>query len=342
MPQGPPFQHNVRELTMVTPQGPPFQHNIRAIPTTTHGPPFQFQLGNILPVLLRSPQFKEASIAFDRFSKPLTSIISTTTGIDLTSTGITSLLTVPNGIIISDDVTSPSTPNSGTFTFGGGGGNVALIDNTTIAGADPSGVNSNTNFAVDLISPKEIRQLEITKHNPNGITHAITWRLEYSDDAFFPATSWVSTGETFVNTSGTSTVPEVFTFAQHGAHRHWRFRYQSGSTGGNVWIRETEWKTYSSGPSASFAFINGVVLRATVGGATVDATISLGVNPSTTDIFDTQETVNFRALNDTFALWSDKSTTIAAVTDDVIDLNVAIAATGGSLTVDAYLIGFLI
>jgi len=307
------------------------------------GSVMQLLRGDPPPYLgIRGPQFRSRTLAFDRFSKPLTSILSITTDIDLTSTGTTALFTLPDGVTVSNDVTTPSTPNSGTFTFGGGGGNGALIDNTTVAGADPSGVNSNTNFAVDLVTPQEIRQLEITKHSPNGITHAITWSLQYSDDAFFPATSWTPTGETFVNTPGTSTVPEVFTFSTHGAHRHWRFRYQSGTTGGNVWIRETEWKTYSTEPPASFAIIHGVLLRATTGGATADATVSLGINPSTINLFDTQETVEFRATNDTFGLWSDKSTTLAALPDDTIDLDVTVAATGGSLTVDAYLIGFLL
>jgi hypothetical protein len=94
-------------------------------------------------------------------------------------------------------------------------------------------------------------------------------------------------------------------------------------------------------PVNKLLLIQGVVLRATNGSASTDATVSVGINPSTTNIFDLQELVLFRNANDLWSLWNDKSTTLAAQASEQIDLTVDIAATG-TLDTDAYLIGFLI
>lgn len=95
-------------------------------------------------------------------------------------------------------------------------------------------------------------------------------------------------------------------------------------------------------PTGNMALLQGVALRSTASTATTDATISLGINPSTTNLFDLQELVQFRVADDVFSLWSDKSTTLVAQSGEQIDLDVTIAATGGALVVSAYLIGFLI
>jgi len=95
-------------------------------------------------------------------------------------------------------------------------------------------------------------------------------------------------------------------------------------------------------PTGNMALIQGVVLRSTIGSTTTDPTVSIGVNPSTTNLFDLQELVQFRVGDDVFSLWSDKSTTLVAQSGEQIDLDVTIAATGGTLTAEAYLIGFLI
>jgi hypothetical protein len=95
-------------------------------------------------------------------------------------------------------------------------------------------------------------------------------------------------------------------------------------------------------PADSLVLIQGVILRATAGTVSTDATVSLGVNPSTTDLFDPTLLLEFRSVNDTFSLWSDKSTTVIGQAGETIDLDVTIAATGGLLTVDAYLVGMLL
>jgi len=94
-------------------------------------------------------------------------------------------------------------------------------------------------------------------------------------------------------------------------------------------------------PAGNMALIQGVILRSTFGSATTDATISVGVGPSTTNLFDLQELVQVRTTYDIFSLWSDKSTTLVVQSGEQIDLDVTVAATG-TLIADAYLIGFLI
>lgn len=95
-------------------------------------------------------------------------------------------------------------------------------------------------------------------------------------------------------------------------------------------------------PSGKTALIHGVVLHSTIGNAATDATSSLGINPSTTNLFALQELVNLRNTNDVWSFWSDKSTTLIAQAGEQIDLNITIAATGGVLGASVYLIGFLI
>lgn len=95
-------------------------------------------------------------------------------------------------------------------------------------------------------------------------------------------------------------------------------------------------------PTGKIAVINGLVFRSTLGSATTNAEVSVGINPSTTNIFDAQELVEFKNTDDIWSLWSDKSTTVIAQASEQVDLDVITAATGGTLDVDAYLIGFLI
>ena len=58
----------------------------------------QFQIGDTGAILLRGPQFDSTTIEQDRFSDRLLSVISVTNNIDLTSTGLTALYTVPSGM----------------------------------------------------------------------------------------------------------------------------------------------------------------------------------------------------------------------------------------------------
>lgn len=94
-------------------------------------------------------------------------------------------------------------------------------------------------------------------------------------------------------------------------------------------------------PSNKLALIQGIILRVTNDPATTDASISIGVNPSTVNIFSEQQLLQLRNTNDTWSLWSDKSTTIAADAAETIDLDVTVAATG-TLLCDVYVIGLLI
>lgn len=114
------------------------------------------------------------------------------------------------------------------------------------------------------------------------------------------------------------------------------------STTSTIDLTTTGGTTIFTVPSGNMALIQGVVLRTVTGPASTDATISIGINPSTTNLFDLQELVQFRVTDDVFSLWLDKSTTLVAQSGEQIDFNVTIAATGGTLIADAYLIGFLI
>jgi hypothetical protein len=96
-------------------------------------------------------------------------------------------------------------------------------------------------------------------------------------------------------------------------------------------------------PSGNIALIQGVVFLAR-GTATSDPTVSVGINPSTDNIFDSQQLVNFQANNDVFSLWSDKSTTLVANGSDQIDVDVTIASlpqTPG-MSAEVYVIGHLL
>jgi hypothetical protein len=92
--------------------------------------------------------------------------------------------------------------------------------------------------------------------------------------------------------------------------------------------------------ATGLTLIHGVVLRVTTGTAiTADATVSAGVNPSTTNLFSAEELIDVRALNDIYSFWSDKSTTLIMQNADVLDLRVTIAATGSVLIAEAHVIG---
>jgi hypothetical protein len=91
-------------------------------------------------------------------------------------------------------------------------------------------------------------------------------------------------------------------------------------------------------PSGNIALIQGVILRSG-GTATSDPTVSVGINPSTDNIFGVQQLVNFQAANDIFSLWSDKSTTLSANGSDQIDLDVIVSS---PVFAEIYVIGILL
>jgi hypothetical protein len=91
-------------------------------------------------------------------------------------------------------------------------------------------------------------------------------------------------------------------------------------------------------PAGKIALIQGVIFLAR-GTAASDPTVSVGINPSTDDIFASQQLVNFQTSNDVFSLWSDKSTTLVANASDQIDLDVTVSS---SLAAAVYVIGILL
>lgn len=147
-----------------------------------------------------------------------------------------------SGIVIIRYQTSDVTLGAsitGSFTFAalGAGGNAALIDDTNTPAADPAGLNSGTYFRLDFGgTPRQIRQLTVTKDPTHGVTNPATMKLEYSDND----SSYTQVGSNFMISSGTDTTPQVFNFPTSAPHRYWRVSYVSGTTGGNIWIREIE------------------------------------------------------------------------------------------------------
>lgn len=136
------------------------------------------------------------------------------------------------------DVTS-SASITGTFTFTGlgAGGNAALIDDTNVPAADPAGLNTNTYFRLDFgATNRHIRQITITKDPTYGVANPATMKLEYSDND----ASYTQVGSTFTISAGTNPSPQVFNFPVSSSHRYWRVLYVSGTTSGNIWLREIE------------------------------------------------------------------------------------------------------
>lgn len=154
-------------------------------------------------------------------------------------------------------------------------------------------------------------------------------------------------GSVYTHTRGTPVINLFLRGAQFRVNTFGDDRFVSRltsvlSTTSTVNLTATGTTSLFTVPASNTALIHGVVLRATLGSATTDATVSLGINPSTINLFDLEPLVSFRNTNDVWSLWSDKTTTLIAQGNSQIDFDVTTAATGGSLNADIYLIGFLI
>jgi hypothetical protein len=91
-------------------------------------------------------------------------------------------------------------------------------------------------------------------------------------------------------------------------------------------------------PAGKTALVQGIVFRA-LGAAGSDPTVSVGINPSTDNIFDSQQLVNFPTVGNLFTLWNDKGVSTISNAADQIDLNVVVAS---SLTAEVFVLGFLL
>jgi hypothetical protein len=87
-------------------------------------------------------------------------------------------------------------------------------------------------------------------------------------------------------------------------------------------------------------YVLGVLLRVTTADTvTVVAEASIGVNPSTNDMFANEQLVNFDAVDDLYTFWNNVNTGIIMNTAEQLDLSVNTGATATSLTTVAYVIG---
>ena len=91
------------------------------------------------------------------------------------------------------------------------------------------------------------------------------------------------------------------------------------------------------------AIILGCLLRIkSANTVTVDAAASLGINPSTTDLFAAETLVGVQSISDVWSFWKDTSVGLVANSADLVDLDVTVAATAATLTCDVFVIGLLI
>jgi len=100
--------------------------------------------------------------------------------------------------------------------------------------------------------------------------------------------------------------------------------------------------TVFTAPSGKIALIFGVLLEATdADTVTVVPQISLGLNPSTTNIFPTETLINFDTTGDLYLYWANVHKAVTVVDGGILDLDVVMAATATTLDVTARILGIL-
>ena len=96
-------------------------------------------------------------------------------------------------------------------------------------------------------------------------------------------------------------------------------------------------------PTGKIALIFGCLVRIKSSDTvTGDASASLGINPSTTDLFAEESMVAVQDVSDVWSFWKDTSGGLVANSGDDVDLDVTVAATATTLTCDVFVIGLLI
>jgi hypothetical protein len=108
-------------------------------------------------------------------------------------------------------------------------------------------------------------------------------------------------------------------------------------------LTATSTTTIYTVPTGKTAIILGCLLRIkSANTVTVDAAASLGINPSTTDLFAAETLVGVQSISDVWSFWKDTSGGLVANSADLVDLDVSVAATATTLTCDVFVIGLLI
>jgi hypothetical protein len=96
-------------------------------------------------------------------------------------------------------------------------------------------------------------------------------------------------------------------------------------------------------PSDKTLMLLGVILQVTAETtATVPPDASVGINPSTDNVFAAETLVGLNAVGKTYYFWSNLTTSTIAGPGDVIDLRVSVGATAGALDATARVVGILV
>ena len=96
-------------------------------------------------------------------------------------------------------------------------------------------------------------------------------------------------------------------------------------------------------PTGTSVIITGCLIRIkSADTVSVDADVSLGINPSTTNLFATETLVGVQAVHDFWSFWKQSSVGVLANAGEQVDLDVVTAATATTLTADVYIIGLLL
>jgi len=90
-------------------------------------------------------------------------------------------------------------------------------------------------------------------------------------------------------------------------------------------------------------YILGVILRVNISNTvTVPPQVSIGVSPSTDNVFANEALINFDADNDLYTFWNNLNTATVLNASDVLQLTVNTAATATTLLAVAYVVGVVL
>jgi len=155
-------------------------------------------------------------------------------------------------------------------------------------------------------------------------------------------------GAVFTHTRGTPVTP-IFgsgirgpQFAQRtiGLDRFFQTPLSALSVFDTVDLTTTGTTAVYTVPATNSAIIVGcVILITSTNTVSGDAIVSVGISPATNNLFDAETLTEVRSVNDVWAFWSDKSTTLSISSGQTLIVDVITAATATTLDARVYVIG---
>jgi hypothetical protein len=101
--------------------------------------------------------------------------------------------------------------------------------------------------------------------------------------------------------------------------------------------------TIFTAPSDKTALIIGVILEVTAANTvTVPPQVSVGLNPSTTNVFAVETLINLDAVNNSYVYWANLNKAVTVANGGILDLDVAVASTATSLVATARVVGIIL